>query len=78
MLPDLDTAIDDYLEAYRGYQKFLKANETLYLLFASNWGGSPQHCAEAYATFNESLRKDWTYKHLDVKEVIPIRNPNSV
>jgi hypothetical protein len=77
MLSDLDSAINDYLDAYKGYQKFLKASETLYLVFASNWGGSHRHCADAYATFTESLRKDWTYKHLDVSEVIPSLNPNS-
>lgn len=74
MLPELDSAIEEYLEAYKGYQKFLKASETLYLVFASSWGGSPRHCAEAYATFTESLRKGWTCDHLGVVDVIPSRN----
>jgi hypothetical protein len=77
MLHDLDSAIEDYLEAYRGYQKFLKANETLYRVFSSSWCGSPRHCAEAYATFTESLQRDWTFKSLGVAEVCPGRNPNS-
>ena len=76
MLPDLDSAIEDYLEAYRGYQKFLKASETLYLVFASSWCGSPRHCADAYATFTESLRKDWTHRNLGVADVYPNRNPD--
>lgn len=74
MLPDLDTAINDYLEAYREYQKFLNASETLYLVFASSWRGSPGQCAEAFATFNESLRKQWTYDHLEVSEVYPLHS----
>ena len=77
MLPDLETAINDYLEAYREHQKFLKASETLFLVFASSWGGSPRHCAGAYVTFTESLRKDWTFTHLEVTEVYPNCNPNS-
>ena len=77
MLPDLDSAINDYLEAYRGHQKFLKASEALYTVFASSWCGSPRHCAEAFTAFIESLQKDWTYKHLDVSGVIPSRSPNS-
>lgn len=77
MLPDLDSAIEDYLEAYRGYQKFLKASETLYLVFASSGCGSPRHCAEAFATFTENLCKDWTFKNLGVAEAYPNRNPNS-
>ena len=77
MLPDLETAIKDYLEGYREHQKFLKASETLFLVFASSWGGSPRHCAGAYATFTESLRKDWTYKHLEVTEDSPYRRPES-
>jgi hypothetical protein len=76
-LVDLDSAINDYLEAYKGFQKYLKASETLYLVFVSSWCGSPRHCAEAFATFSESLRKQWTFKHLDVSEVIPSRNTNS-
>jgi hypothetical protein len=77
MLPDLDSAIEDYLRAYAEYQKFLKASENLYRVFASSWGGSPRHCAGAYATFTDSLRKDWTYKHLEVSEVYPYRRPES-
>lgn len=76
MLPDLRTAIDDYREAYQGYQRFLKASETLYLVFASGWGGSPRHCAEAYATFTDSLRKHWTFEHLEVGEVYTNTSPN--
>lgn len=74
MLPDLDSAINAYLDAYNEYQKFLKANETLYRVFASSWGGSPRHCAGAFATFTDSLCKDWTHKHLEVTEVFPRRN----
>ena len=76
MVPDLDSVIEDYLEAYRGYQKFLKASETLYVVFAKNWGGPSRHCAEAFAAFTENLRKEWAYKHLEVTEVYPNRNPN--
>jgi hypothetical protein len=74
MLPDLETAINDYLEAYTQHQKFLKASENLFKVFATSWRGSPRHCAEAYSTFTQSLRKDWTYKHLDVSEVYPSRS----
>jgi hypothetical protein len=77
MLPDLATAIDEYREAYRGYQRFLKASETLYLVFASSWGGSPRHCAEAYTTFTDSLRKHWTFEHLEVSEVYTKCSSNS-
>jgi hypothetical protein len=77
MLPDLEAAVNDYLATYQEYQRFLKANETLYKVFANGWGGSPRHCAEAFATFTESLRKGWTFKHLGVAEVIPSRNPKS-
>jgi TolA-binding protein len=77
MLPDLDSAIESYLRAYAEYQKFLKASENLYKVFASGWRGSPRHCAEAYATFTESLRKDWTCDHFGVVDVILSRNPNS-
>jgi hypothetical protein len=73
---DLDSAIDGYLRAYEEYQKLLAANETLYRVFASGLCGSPRHCAEAYATFTESLRKGWTYKNLGVAEVYPNRNSN--
>lgn len=61
----------------QGYQRFLKASEKLYLVFASSWGGSPRHCAEAYSTFTDSLRKHWTFEHLEVSKVCVNPNPDS-
>jgi hypothetical protein len=73
----LNAAIDEWIEAYGGYQKFLAATEALYVLFADNWLGPRRGLADAFAAFRESLINECHDEHLEVTGVCPNRNPRT-
>jgi len=68
---DLNGAVEAWLQAHVGYQRYLRATEALYAAFARNWPGSRRSLVEAFAVFRESLVNDGEYKHLDVIEIHP-------
>jgi hypothetical protein len=72
---DLDEAVDAWLQAYKGYQEYLRASEVLFMTFARNWPGSRRGLADAFAAFRESLITECGYKRLEVTEFYPTRNP---
>ena len=62
----LNAAIEEWIEAYGGYQKFLAATEALYVLFADNWLGPRRGVADAFAAFRDSLINECAHSHPEV------------
>jgi hypothetical protein len=74
---NLDEALEAWLQAYEGYQEYLRASEALYMAFAHNWRGSRRSLAEAFDAYRESLINECKYKHLEVTEVYRNRNSHT-
>jgi hypothetical protein len=72
---DSDAAVEAWLQAYEGYQEYLRASEVLYIAFAHNWRSPRRSLAEAFTAFRESLITKCEYKHLEVTEIYPTRSP---
>jgi hypothetical protein len=73
----MDEAIEEWLVAHEGYERFVAAPQNLYAVFARSWQGSRRNLAEAFTDFREAVRKEHEFKHLEVVTVFPRRRPES-
>jgi hypothetical protein len=74
---ELDEAVADWLEAYKGHERYLSATKRLFTVFAGSWQGSHRYLAEAFTDCREALLRDAGFSHLQVTEVFPMRKPKS-
>jgi hypothetical protein len=72
---EMDEAVAEWLEAHRGYERYLAATQTLYTVFAETFSGYRGGVLEAFAAFREALLKEHEFKHLEVVTVFPRRRP---
>lgn len=68
---DLDAAVEAWLDAYAGYQKFLNATENLFAVFADGWCGPRRGLVEAFDSFRAALLRDSGRSLSEVNEVYP-------
>jgi hypothetical protein len=73
----VDEAVEEWLNAYDGYRRYLTATESLFGVFAQSWQGSRHHIAEAFTDFRETLLKEHGLKHLDVVTAFPRQRTES-
>jgi cupin superfamily acireductone dioxygenase involved in methionine salvage len=74
---DMNEAVADWLESYKGNERYLAATENLFEVFARSWQGSRRYLAEAFSDFREALLKEHGFKHLEVVTVFPKQRPES-
>jgi hypothetical protein len=68
---EMEEAVTDWLNSYRGYESYLAATENLFEVFARSWLGSRRHVAEAFADFREALLKEYRLRKLEVATAFP-------
>ena len=74
---EMDEAVEEWLDAYHGYERYLASTRSLYAVFARSWQGSRRYLSDAFTDFREALLRDSGYKHLEVTEVVPTRMPEN-
>jgi hypothetical protein len=72
---EMDEAVERWLDAYRGHERYLVATENLFAVFARSWQGSRRYLSEGFAEFRTALLKEHGYKHLEVVAAFPKRSP---
>ena len=75
---DMDEAVEEWLDAHLGHERYLVATERLYAVFAHAWRGSRRNFAEAFTDFREAIFRDSGNKHTEVTVVIPTRRLESI
>jgi hypothetical protein len=69
----MDEAVEIWLDAYHGHERYVAATETLFEVFARSWQGSRRCLSEAFTDFRTALLRDSPFKHLNVTGVAPSR-----
>jgi len=72
---EMDEAIEEWLNARRGHERYLAATENLFEVFARSWPGPRRYVSEAFAEFRTALLSEQGFKHLEPVVVFPRRNP---
>jgi hypothetical protein len=74
---EMDEAVADWLEAYRGHERYLSATERLFGVFSRSWQGSPRYLAEAFSDYREALLRESGHSPSQVAEVFPRQRADS-
>jgi hypothetical protein len=72
---EMDEAVAKWLEAHKGFERYLVAIRNLYAVFARSWQGG--NLAAAFSAFREALLRDSGYQDIEVTKVFPRRRPDS-
>lgn len=72
---EMDEAVEKWLDAHDGFERYVAATQSLYAVFVRSWQGSCRCLAEAFGDFQAALLKEHGFKHLEVSEVFPTRRP---
>lgn len=70
---EMNEAVEEWLEAYRAHDRYLKATEALFEVFARSWQGSGRYIAGAFTDFREALLRDSGHSPQEVAKVFPSR-----
>jgi hypothetical protein len=70
---EMDEAVEEWLNAHHGHERYVAATENLFEVFARSWQGSRRCLGEAFTDFRSALQRDSASKHLKVTEVAPRR-----
>lgn len=65
----IDEAVEEWLESYRGHERYLAATERLFTVFAQSWQGSRRYVAEAFTEFRTALLTENGHEHIDAVKV---------
>jgi hypothetical protein len=69
----MDEAVEAWLDAHHGHERYVAATENLFEVFARSWQGSRRCLSEAFTDFRSALLRDSATKHPKVTEVSPRR-----
>ncbi len=73
---EMDEAVADWLESYKGHERYLTATENLFEVFARSWQGSSRYVTEGFTDFRKALLKEHGFKRIEVVAVFPQKRPD--
>lgn len=74
---EMDEAVAEWLESYKGHERYMNATKNLFEVFTRSWRGSSRYLTQAYTDYREALLKEHGFKHSEVATVFPKQRPNS-
>jgi hypothetical protein len=72
---ELDEAVAEWLETYKGHERYLSATQRLFTVFSRTWQGSSRHLGDAFSVYREALLRNSGYKRAEVADVFPKQRP---